>query len=109
MLCAPISADAADLLKVRKEKALLQTTLDETRSKQKRDMETVKEGHKKANSELDAARRSHEVELKKAKAVCDAREEELKQLRMELVKANQVKTKLDWSLDDVLCNAKTYR
>ena len=84
-------AAADDLLKVRKEKALLQTTLDEMRAKYKRDVEALKENMRKARSEMDAARKLHETEMTVMKDACDRREGELKQIRAEAVKASQVR------------------
>ena len=84
-------AAADDLLKVRKERALLQTTLEEMRAKYKRDVEALKENMRKARSEMDAARKLHETEMCVMKDACDRREGELKQIRAEAVKASQVR------------------
>ena len=81
---------ADELLKVRKEKALIQTTLDEMRVKHKRDVEALKENIRKSHSEMDAARKLHETEILIMKDTLDRREEELKLIRAEAVKASQV-------------------
>ena len=86
----PLAAD--EMLKVRKEKALIQTTLDEVRGKHKRDVEALKENIRKSHSEMDAARKLHETEMMVMKDTCDRREEELKRIRAEAVKASQVGT-----------------
>ena len=86
----PLVAD--ELLKVRKEKALVQTTLDEVRVKHKRDVEALKENIRKSHSEMDAASKLHETEMMVMKDTCDRREEELKHIRAEAVKASQVGT-----------------
>ena len=72
---------ADELLKVRKEKALIQTTLDEMRVKHKRDVEALKENIRKSHSEMDAARKLHETEIMIMKDTLDRREEELKLIR----------------------------
>ena len=87
----PLAAD--EVLKVRKEKALIQTTLDEMRVKHKRDVEALKENIRKSHSEMDAARKLHETEIMVMKETCDRREEELKHIRAEAVKAGQVGTR----------------
>ena len=86
----PLVAD--ELLRVRKEKALIQTTLDEVRGKHKRDVEALKENIRKSHSEMDAASKLHETEMMVMKDTCDRREEELKHIRAEAVKASQVGT-----------------
>ena len=56
-------SSADELLKVRKEKALIQTTLDEMRVKHKRDVEALKENLRKSHSEMDAAQKLHDREI----------------------------------------------
>ena len=48
---------------MRKEKALIQTTLDEMRVKHKRDVEVLKENLRKSHSEMDAAQKLHDREI----------------------------------------------
>ncbi len=94
-IASSVSAD--DLLKVRKEKSLLQTALDEAKAKHKRDVESLRETNKKVSGELEAARRSHEADAKRNKELCDSQEVELKRLRVEVAKSSQVPFVLKFS------------
>ena len=78
-----------EMLKVRREKATIQATLDETRKKHDSDVKSLKEDKRSLMTELNHLKVMHEAEVKKMKAVCDRREEELRNLKSEVLKIKQ--------------------